>query len=396
MINTEEILLGELIAALIRGKELTIEEDMQLKYLFKKYPEAKLFFQKLLDDGKIQAKLNWAEFNTDEQWARFQHAIGDQVKRGHSKRLVSWICGVAASLLLLIGLYVFWLQYVNGSYAGYIIKENHYGQLNDILPGSNAAILHLGDGEQIVLDSLHNNVDLKGVEVVDNKLIYSSSVSSKSAVKHKLVIPSRSVYKLQLSDGTCVWLNSESEIEYYPNFTRNERRVYLKGEAYFDIAKDVGRPFIVESSGLKLQALGTEFNVNSYKANTKVSLIEGKLKISSSNQDLVILAGKEVRLENERLSVFEIMDIEEILAWKNGYFYFGNKDLKETLNEIERWYGVKIVVEKSVDLHRQYDGGMKKDVSLANLCEALAYLTGYDYVIEQNTLIVKSKINKGG
>jgi len=391
MINTEEILLGELIAALIRGQEPTLEEDMQLKALLHKYPEAKLLFHKLLDEGKIRSNINWAEFNTEDQWTTFQQFRQSGIQRKKTLMLRPWLIGVAASLLFFVGLYTFWLLYFNGNQPAYIVKDDHYGQLNDVLPGSNAAILKLGDGRQVLLDSLHPKVDLKGVQITNNQLIYGSSLLSEGATKHKLVTPSRAIYRVQLSDGTRVWLNSESELEYYPNFDKKERRVHLKGEAYFDIAHEATRPFIVESAGLKIQALGTEFNINSYQNNSRIALTEGKLKIFSSEQDVVILAGKEVRLENRRLSVFEIRDMEEITAWKNGYFYFGNKDLKQTLDEIERWYGVTVAVEKGVNLQRQYDGGMEKNVSLASLCEALSYLTGYKYVIEQNKLIVKSK-----
>ncbi|MGE8377183.1 MAG: FecR family protein [Sphingobacterium sp.] len=391
MINTEEILLGELIAALIRGQELTLEEDMQLKALLHRYPEAKLLFHKLLDEGKIQSNINWAEFNTDDQWTAFQHFRQSGRQRKKTLMFRPWLIGVAASLVFLVGLYTFWALYFNGNQPAYIVKDNQYGQLNDVLPGSNAAILQLGDGRQVLLDSLHPTVDLKGVHVANNQLVYGSSMQSEGIIKHKLVTPSRAIYQVRLSDGTRVWLNSKSELEYNPNFDKKERLVYLKGEAYFDIAHDAARPFIVESAGLKLQALGTEFNVSSYQNNSRIALTEGKLKISSSDQDVVILAGKEVRLENKRLSVYEIRDMEEITAWKNGYFYFGNKDLKQTLDEIERWYGVTVVVEKGVNVQRQYDGGMKKDVSLASLCEALSYLTGYKYVIEQNKLIVKPK-----
>ncbi len=394
MISTEEILLSEFIATLLRGGKLTSAQDKQLKELLQEYPQARVLFEQLLEEGQIKSKLNWKNFDPDEQWAEFTRQHQKVKTSRKTRKLLFWLVSTAASVLLILGTYVIWSVYLNKSQLEYIVEDKIYGQRNDVTPGGNMAILQLGDGRQLLLDSSKQKIDLNGLEISENELIYPPSLSLENSVKHRLLIPSRAVYQTQLSDGTRVWLNSESELEYYPHFEENERRVHLKGEAYFVVAKDEKRPFIVDNKELELQALGTEFNVNAYGTHVRVSLIEGKLSVSSTDEECIISAGKEVRMRDRHLQVTNIRDVEAIMAWRKNIFHFGNKNLKQLLSEIARWYGVKVHVENGVDLQRQYEGGIRKDVSLGRICEVLSYLTAYNYIIDQNNLFVRSKTRK--
>ncbi len=161
----------------------------------------------------------------------------------------------------------------------------------------------------------------------------------------------------------------------------------LKGEAYFEVAKDARRPFIVETNHINIQAIGTAFNVNSYHANTRVSLTEGKLKVSNDENEIYMNAGSETEIVDKKLKTFPLASKAEATAFKDGYFYFKNKDMQQIVDELSRWYGIQVDCKIPLNNER-YEGSMKRDVTLEELCNVLKDLTGYKLTIDNDKLIV--------
>jgi len=334
-----------------------------------------------LEKGSIETHIDLGSLDVEKEWTDFvrnRNFIAPIVK---NRSWVSWI-SVAASVFFVLGL-TWWIFQVNNKSKS-IIKDAYYGQKNDITPGDTLAILEIEGGERIVL----GKEDTAGLnEIAEGEKNINA--------KHKLIIPSRAVYHLVLPDGTQVWLNSESELEYYANFSKKERRVVVRGEAYFEVAPEKNRPFIVVADKMTMQAVGTAFNIRTYDIDPQVVLAEGKLKVMSSKQMVMIEAGKQVDLKNNTLLVQDASDLEEIKAWKEGFFYFDNKDLRSILAEVGRWYGVQLVYEGHISSKR-YQGGMKKNVTLAKICKVLNELTGYQFKINEEQLIISNQIKMEG
>ncbi|AIM36832.1 hypothetical protein KO02_09050 [Sphingobacterium sp. ML3W] len=377
MIEDDKILLAELSALVLRGVPLTVEQELVLARLAINYPEADAMVKRMAKNRTIETHIDFRKLDLDKEWSDFnskRSLKSKKVKQIKWKRIIS----AAASIVLIASFYM----WINGNEEEkYIIKDEYYGQKNDILPGDTLAILEIEGDERFIL----------GKESTDDilRLTGNKEGEIKSNLKHKVIIPNRSVYHMVLSDGTKVWLNSESNLEYFVNFSTNERRVILQGEAYFDVASDSKRPFIVEANQMTMQAVGTAFNVTAYSKESKVVLTEGKLKVNSKSQEVQIDAGKQVEIKNNLLLVENVPDMEGTKAWMNGYFYFDNKALQQIMEEVSRWYGVELQYHGDIS-NKKYQGGIKKDVTLAKLCAVLTELTGYQFKINEKKLIINN------
>jgi ferric-dicitrate binding protein FerR (iron transport regulator) len=186
-----------------------------------------------------------------------------------------------------------------------------------------------------------------------------------------------------------VWLNAESELEFPSAFTGKERNVTVKGEAYFEVAKDPSHPFKVKVNSTEVEALGTAFNINTHLQgkNVKTILTEGRIKVTENKQHKIINAGYETISGQGDIQV-KLANLDEALSWKDGYFYFTSKSLTDILAEVSRWYNVEVDMQvKPTNDH--YRGGIRRSESIVTVCKALSDLTGHQFIIEKNKLIVK-------
>jgi transmembrane sensor len=226
----------------------------------------------------------------------------------------------------------------------------------DIAPGRNKAMLTLSNGSTIILDSAHNGMlakqgNAKILKLSSGQLAYNTLNEKPAKVLYNvLTTPRGGQYQLQLPDGTHVWLNASSSIKYPTAFTGKKRDVEITGEAYFQIAKDPAQPFIVRVNGMEVQALGTQFNINSYndEASVSTTLIEGSVRVTSDNVGVVLGPGQQSQLTNGRLRLIKNANTEEITSWKEGWFHFESADLKTILRQFSRWYDVDVVYEGEI------------------------------------------------
>lgn len=226
-----------------------------------------------------------------------------------------------------------------------------------ITPGGNKAVLTLANGSKISLADVKNGevANQSGMVITksrDSQLVYQqTSISStvKEIAYNKIETPKGGQFQLILSDGTKVWLNASSSLRYPSVFGQDERKVELDGEAYFEVAKNTAKPFLVSSSKQIVEVLGTHFNINAYTNEPVVSttLLEGSIKVTSPsvNTYKIIRPGQQSLIDRDDddsgIKVKNI-DPDEAVAWKNGYFMFEKEELGSILRKVSRWYDVEI------------------------------------------------------
>jgi hypothetical protein len=253
-------------------------------------------------------------------------------------------------------------------------------QTAKILPGGNHAILTMADGSKIVLDSVQNGNIQSGGATISKQggvLVYDGSSPAKSATAavayNTLTTPRGGQYKLILADGSKVWLNASSSLHFPTAFTGKERNVELTGEAYFEVAKNKEKPFRVNVNGMQVEVLGTHFNVNAYadENSIKTSLLEGSVKIKRGDVSGLLKPGQQGILEsnNNDLRIKEV-NMDEVIAWKNGLFQFNGAGIKTIMLEISRWYNVEIVYSGKVP-QRSFVGKISRDAALPDVLKIL-------------------------
>lgn len=230
-------------------------------------------------------------------------------------------------------------------------------QSDDVQPGKYKARLTLDDGSFIIVDSFSNGKLVQqgstNVYNKDGQLVYQKQGKAGKALYNTLSTAKGQMYGTVLSDGTKVWLNSQSSLRYPVSFNGDTRTVEINGEAYFEVApvrlRSGGKqPFIVKMPhAIEVQVLGTHFNVNSYSDEEAVrtTLLEGKVKVFTSNNSKTILQpGQQATLnkQTQALKKIDEVDVDEVVAWRYGYFQFKDADLKTVLRQIARWYDVEV------------------------------------------------------
>ncbi|MBS1565164.1 MAG: FecR domain-containing protein [Bacteroidetes bacterium] len=257
----------------------------------------------------------------------------------------------------------------------------------DIAPGRQGAVLILGDGTRMVLDSMKDGVvATQGGKTV----VLQGGVVSYHAVEgipqtetlpatNTISTPRGRQYQLQLPDGSQVWLNAESAISYPVAFTGVQRKVRISGEAYFEVTKNE-KPFIVDVDGrASVQVLGTHFNINSYhnEEEIKTTLLEGSVRMSAADaqiQPIIMSAGQQaVVTKDHQIKKVEHPDVELAMAWKNGLFMLQDANLQELMRQLARWYDIDIRYEGPVPAV-QFGGKMDKGVRLSTVTKWFADL----------------------
>jgi ferric-dicitrate binding protein FerR (iron transport regulator) len=315
-----------------------------------------------------------------------------------------WYYAAAAVLLVFITAGIYRLVNPGATVLSSAVAGNPaVSVLADLAPGGNKAILHLADGSAIILDSASNGtISQQGniiVKKLDNGLLTYTigglQVTEKDAAFYNTITtPRGGQYQVTLSDGTKVWLNAASSIRFPVLFTGNERKVEITGEAYFEVAKNVSKPFKVKTISSEVEVLGTHFNVNAYddEAVAKTTLLEGLVKVSVPQTGGKLAArflqpGQQSGITKDgRISVLNNADTEEAVAWKNGRFQFRSADLKSILRQISRWYDVDVVYKGNVDLH--FTGQLTRDDYVSKVFDKLALTGEVHFKIEGKKIIV--------
>ena len=228
-------------------------------------------------------------------------------------------------------------------------------------------------------------------KLTNGQLVYTPLINkSDKVVFNTLATPRGGQFKLSLPDGSEVWLNAVSSIRYPTAFIGNERKVEITGEAYFEIAHDAAKPFKVIVNGTEVKVLGTHFNINAYndEATVKTTLLEGIVSLSNAASAVVTLKpGQQAQIGNSRdIKVINNVDIDQEVAWKNGYFSFYKADLQTVMRQIGRWYDLEILYEGKIP-ERQFGGKIDRN---SNATEVLKILeeSKVHFRIEDGKIVV--------
>jgi transmembrane sensor len=312
---------------------------------------------------------------------------------------------VAAAFLLVstIAIYFYYNSKVEDP-AGQFVEINVQ---NDIAPGANKAILTLADGAMISLDDAANGFvasqgNISITKTDEGQIVYkrrnTGEINSFNAgAINTIQTPKGGRYKISLPDGSKVWLNSASMLRYPTAFTGTERKVSLKGEAYFEIAKKE-IPFRVESNNQIVEVLGTQFNINSYEDEDfiKTTLLEGSVRVilntpQSSQPNMELLKPGEQSLTNAHQAGIRVenTDTEKAVAWKNGYFKFKNTPIRDIMREIERWYDVELIYENNIP-NDEFTGFVSNDVKISGVLKILEQSGGIKFTVLGRKIKIKS------
>ncbi|TCC96544.1 FecR family protein [Pedobacter hiemivivus] len=317
------------------------------------------------------------------------------------RRLWYRIGGVAAVLALItLGIWLY-----NSQYSG-ISSENPFVSAKDILPGKNTAMLTLANGKVITLSE-----SKIGVVIAEEGLKYNdgTEVAASAAQAQMLTAstPRGGTYQVTLPDGTHVWLNADSKLSFPSKFSGPERKVLLKGEAYFEVAKshrakakgDQSKsepiPFIVATDKQEVTVLGTHFNINSYsdEAATKTTLLEGSVRVvvagtkSASTAFSYILKPGEQAINNGNIRV-EKVDLEEAVAWKNGNIVFTDRTLESIMRELSRWYEVDVVYMADAPKYEIFSGAVSRTRNISSVLERMQTTGSVRFKVEGRTITV--------
>jgi transmembrane sensor len=301
---------------------------------------------------------------------------------------------VAATVMGLLLLSTFLLYNRNTSKETANAEVDKRRFKNDVLPGGDKATLTLADGSTVVLDDAKNGTlaqqGSSKVIKVDGKLMYDpANNNSKEIVYNTISTPNGGQYQLELPDGSLVWLNATSSIHFPTSFMGKERRVEVTGEAYFEVAKNRDMPFIVTVNGSEVQVLGTHFNVNAYsdEDNVKTTLLEGSVKFVSGTNINMLRPGQQSQLaSNGLIKVVSNVDVDEVVAWKNGMFDFDNAAIETVMRQLSRWYDVEIEYKGKTD--DQFIAEMRRNIKLSDALKALELTGKVKFEIQGKKIIV--------
>jgi len=326
--------------------------------------------------------------------------IFNELMQGHASKsgLVRplWYSAAAAAAVLLVasGLYLF-SGYNDHSRQDSIAKNTSETNINDILPGKQTATLTLANGKKIDLDEAAQGeiAEQNGVLISKTSgggLIYAAKkLKTNTTEFNTLSTVKGQQYQVVLPDGSKVWLNAASSITYPANFTNlKNRMVQLRGEAYFEVAKDKSHPFIVKTEKQHVEVLGTHFNVNSYddEKSTTTTLLEGSVKVFSGKGEKVLLPGQQSSLAKNSMLISKA-DVNETVAWKNGDFIFNNEEFSNILRQLSRWYNVEIV-DSGHHENLHLSGTISRSKNISTVLRALEVTGKVKFKIEEKTVVV--------
>lgn len=339
-----------------------------------------------------QKRMN-IDFNRDkkEEFARLENTIQERKSRRMTLR---W--SVAASVILFIGLFV-----------GRMVNEwrnldemRMLAETERIVPGVKAELI-LSTGERVVLNQ--QCVSIEGVnetgiqnDSVTGLNYTTAKVQGEGMIYNTMRIPVGGFYQLALSDGSKVWLNSMTEFRFPVAFTGEERKVYLTGEAYFEVAPNSKHPFIVVTEeGMEVKVYGTEFNMNTYgKGVVQTVLVKGKVGVRDG------VHGKEVMLEprqmaeyDEKTGMVRVKNVDpyRYIAWKDGEFVFERETIEGIMERLSRWYDVKIFYGKESLKQKRFTGVVSRYEDITQVLRLIEGPATLRFEVKGNVVTVKDR-----
>lgn len=311
----------------------------------------------------------------------------DNYKTRHRFLYAHWF-RYAAAILILTGLPA--AYFLLSEKAQPVVQQETAQQPTgtiDIAPGRERALLTLSDGSTIVLDSVSSGVlatqgNAQVIKLANGSIAYyAEGTEQVETVTNTMSTPRGGKYHLVLPDGTGVWLNAASSITYPPVFTGKERAVSIKGEVYFEVVKNAQMPFRVTlNHSTKIEVTGTSFNVNAYadEPQCKTTLLEGIVKVYTEWDSKQLNPGQQAQITvsetQHEMTIADNVNLEQVMAWKNGAFSFKNAGIYEVMRQVSRWYDLDIEyrgITPQVAERQRFSGDIGMDLNLSAMLRVL-------------------------
>ncbi|MBD0833786.1 FecR family protein [Aestuariibaculum sediminum] len=326
-----------------------------------------------------------------ESWSRIEKQLFKKTDKVYSFKI---FYKYAAILLVVLTVSFYFFQ--GGLFSEDFIESNQE-LVGDIEIGTDKAILTLGNGKEIILDK--NKIYNTKTIISDGKgIVYKTEDSPESTQYNSLTIPRGGQFFVELSDGTKVWLNSETKIRYPILFKEGETRQVelVYGEAYFDVSpssQHKGARFKVLNNKQEVEVLGTKFNLKAYKdeTNTYTTLVEGKVSIMTAGEDIILQPNQQSVLNevNNHIQISAV-DVNENIGWVKGDFVFYHKPLKDIAVALERWYNVDIEFQSEELKNIKFNGELSKNQSVKDILALIVNTSNINnYEIKNKTIILK-------
>lgn len=359
--------IGYLIGGFIT-ETLSIEEREELDAWVLSSDRNMQLFEDLTEEGRVNEFMLWlATSDVESRLSETRKRL-----RQTERPVIRTYLPYAAAACLLIAAMIWYgrsSKQETGNLDPVVAKK-------DIEPGAAIAELRLPDGRRIQLgesrDTTIDNIQIEGALL---KYLGNNSVGW-----HEVIIPKKGFFKLELPDGTKVWLNSVSSIKYPGSFSGKTREVSVTGETYFEIAVDKQRPFIVTVGAHKIQAVGTAFNVNEF--DESITLVEGVVRVKLNNEEFSLRSGEQLGFNG----VIKNVQTGYILAWTKNEFRFHNQTINEIKPLLERWYDANLVIKDSIGFH--FNGTIERTVPISRVLELLQATGHLRFQINDNSITV--------
>ncbi len=382
---------GHLIAEIIvaeKDRDLTTEEKAILHEWLQEDASNRVLYGQLRKGHNISSQIRHLEsFDSDAAFDKFLSST----KKERFGQTMKNVMRVAAVLVAVVSA---WFIYQTTRTE---LPETAQASAIAIEPGTSKAILQLADGTTLDLENQNKNIDQEEatINASDNKVVYAAkknTILPKKISYNTISIPRAGEYQLTLSDGTEVWLNSETTLKYPVAFTGKTREVYINGEAYFHVARNEKQPFIVHTGRMDVKVLGTSFNVRAYddEEEEQTTLVEGSVHVKT-NQSATEFTMKPNQQFTTNASGGELntVDVSSFIAWKEGRIYFEDKTIDEIMTILSRWYDINVSYESEYIKNFRFSIDMRRYDDFEKFLEIVGLTKKVKFEIDEKNIIVK-------
>lgn len=376
--------------------ELNSEEEKELQQWLQEKKGNRRFFDRLRNQQILEEELSsFSALDLDKAWQRIaSQTVEPHSQTGSSWYSTAWKYAAAVALILATALAVYQFQIRKHNSLDSAAVAVSELKTEAILPGEDRAKLILSDGSVFMLDEINNGVvrEKNGLKVSkqDGQVIFEiADNNSNELFFNTISTPVGGQYQVVLSDGTKVLLNSASSLHFPSAFVGNDRVVELTGEGYFEVSKHKQKTFKVKVSTATIEVLGTHFNVMAYANEGPITttLLKGSVKVHNGSVSKLMRPGQQASIGKDIM--LKEIDVDEVIAWKNGLFYFNNTDITTVMNQLERWYDVEVVYSGQMT-SKHFSGIISRDTAIKKVLEMLSLTGSIEFKMEGRKIIVST------
>lgn len=322
---------------------------------------------------------HFSRFEAPDLWNKVHTAVSEIRPSGRMPLYIKWLAAAA----VLTGI-IFTLYSINSTEQPSLSSGKPL-----VTPKKEAVQLQLANGEVLDLSADQSNVNLSGAQITaSNKTLSYTITAGSTGGMNKLTVPVGMDYKVQLADGSEVWMNSATRLEFPFSFNGKTREITLNGEAYLQVAKDPTKQFIVHTPNSTIKVLGTAFNINTYDENTtRLALVEGLVQIGAEGKTQQVKAGQEAILFKQKEIRLQAFDADDVLSWRKGIYYFYNTSLADVCAVLPRWYGIQVKMDDPSLGNKPIAGMIDKHKPVEDFLQKLKISSTVNYYFDEEGIL---------